>query len=186
MDHYYNNVDGWFTFPELYKNVVKHFSDKSHFVEVGTWLGKSAVFMAVEILNSNKKIKFDCVDTWQGSDEHKSMEKIVKNSLYNDFLKNIEPVKNIITPVRMKSLDAAPLYEDQSLDFVFIDASHEYEDVVNDINAWYPKVKSGGILAGHDYGPAWLGVVQAVNEFLIKEQYKLTINSELCWGITKK
>ena len=59
------------------------------------------------------------------------------------------------------------LFEDNSLDFVFIDASHEYEDVKNDILAWLPKVKRGGILAGHDYyvNQDWFsGVKKAVNE----------------------
>lgn len=183
MEHIYNNIEGWFTFPELYRDIVKIYNN-AHFVEVGSWMGCSASFMAVEIVNSNKNIKFDCVDTWCGSKEHGEMDIIKDELLYQTFLKNIEPVKHVITPIRLTSLDAAKKYQDKSLDFVFIDASHEYDDVKNDIEAWYPKVKNNGILAGHDY-PSWDGVTRAVNEWLLKNNFKLNISQELCWGIYK-
>lgn len=52
---------------------------------------------------------------------------------------------------RMDSLAAAQRFNDRSLDFVYIDADHSYEGCKRDILAWAPKVKPGGILAGHDY-----------------------------------
>jgi Methyltransferase domain len=187
MEHIYENIEGWFSFPELYKKVVEFANDGYHFVEVGTWLGRSASFLAVEIENSNKKIKFDCVDTWKGSEEHKDYEIILKDELYNTFLKNIEPVKHIINPIRMPSAEASKLYEDNSLDFVFLDAAHDYENVKLDIESWYPKVKNGGIFAGHDYGKDWPGVINAVHEFLSKKSYNgLDIMDESCWGVVKK
>jgi hypothetical protein len=64
----------------------------------------------------------------------------------------------------MTSLEAAKLYPDNSLDFVLIDASHDYPSVHADILAWLPKVKSGGILAGDDL--PWFGVKRAVDELL--------------------
>ena len=45
-----------------------------------------------------------------------------------------------------------------------LDVSHDYDNVLADIRAWYPKVKSGGILAGDDYQNDFMGVVNAVNE----------------------
>ena len=72
MNHFYEQIQGWFDFEDLYSDVVKTFPEESHFVEVGSWKGKSASFMAVEIHNSKKQIKFDCVDTWNGSVEHAS------------------------------------------------------------------------------------------------------------------
>ena len=63
--------ENWFTFPLLYSEMVKRFSSESHFVEIGSWKGMSAAYMAVEIANSDKDIKFDCVDIWamhEGSD----------------------------------------------------------------------------------------------------------------------
>ena len=55
MQHYYQSVDGWFTFPGLYSNVVSNAVDGWHIVEIGSWKGKSASFMGVEIINSKKK-----------------------------------------------------------------------------------------------------------------------------------
>ncbi len=60
------------------------------------------------------------------------------------------------------SWEMAKKVKDKSLDFVFVDASHDYESVVKDFNAWAPKVKPGGIFSGHDVH--WPGVIQALNE----------------------
>jgi len=72
---------------------------------------------------------------------------------------------NSLNPIRKKSTEAAKLYEDNSLDFVFIDAAHDYENVKADITSWYPKIKIGGVIAGHDYYESWPEVKMAVNEF---------------------
>ena len=166
MEHYFQNLEGWFDFHNFYRAAIYEIKDEGLVVEVGSWQGKSAVFMAVEILNQNKNIKINCVDTWEGSIEHKEENIIQKNLLYETFLKNIEPVKQVIKPIRKSSVEGAKLFKDNSVDLVFIDAAHDYENVKNDINAWYPKVKPGGILAGHD--KTWPGVVKAVNEFLLE------------------
>ena len=86
----------------------------------------------------------------------------------------MKPVEMYYTPVRMSSVEAASLYADNSLDFVFIDAGHTYEDCFSDIQAWLPKVKAGGTLAGHDYGSSE-GVRRAVKELI--PSYRLSINS---------
>jgi predicted O-methyltransferase YrrM len=185
-EHFYQKIDGWFTFPDLYRHVVKLANQEAHFVEIGSWMGRSTSFMAVEIINSNKNIKFDCVDTWEGSPEHLENLQVKQNILFDTFLDNIKPVNHVVNPVRLTSTEASKLYADNSLDFVFIDANHSYEFVKDDINAWYPKVKKGGILAGHDYNRSWQGVIQAVDEFILKHNYSLEINSEQCWGITKR
>jgi hypothetical protein len=57
MEHIYEKIDGWFTFNELYSNMVGNSHQDSIFVEIGTWKGRSAAYMAVEIANSNKKSK---------------------------------------------------------------------------------------------------------------------------------
>jgi len=190
MEHYYHNIgENWFTYPELYSSMVKKFGDNSHFIEVGVWKGRSAAYMGVEILNSGKSIKFDCVDVFSGSTEHLDSsspffnEELLNDEdwLYNEFLKNTEPIKDIITPIRKISWEAAELYEDDSLDFVFIDAAHDYESVKKDITAWFPKIKKGGVLAGHDY-PYW-EVSNAVNEFFGENKIEV---KEGCWVYEKE
>lgn len=159
MRHYYQDIgQDWFTYPNLYKDMVRRFGDGSNFVEVGSWKGRSACFLAVEIHNSGKSIQLDCVDTFDGSPEHRdpngpAYEPLLstKNGLYVEFLRNTRPLRHIITPLRMASLEAAELYEDASIEFVFIDAAHDHDSVRSDIRAWVGKVKPGGILAGHDY-----------------------------------
>jgi predicted O-methyltransferase YrrM len=74
------------------------------------------------------------------------------DKLFEKFLENTERVKHIITPVRTDSVSASKNYQDNSLDFVFIDGDHSYEACKADILAWLPKMKNGSILAGHDYG----------------------------------
>lgn len=175
MEHYYKRIgEDWFSYPGLYRGMVHTVEEGGHFVEVGTWKGRSAVFMAVEIINSGKRIKFDCVDTWSPVD--KGIPKYMYNKLYEQFLNNIQPVKEVITPVRMLSVKAAELYKDNSLDFVFIDASHDYKSVLADITAWYPKVKHGGVIAGHDIDRK--PVKDAVIKYLEGPKFK---EAENCW-----
>lgn len=151
MKHFYQSIQGWFDFQDLYSAIVKSLSNESHIVEIGAWKGTSSAYMAVEIINSKKSIKFDCIDTWQGSevDEHQQDPDI--QNLFETFINNMKPVAGFYNPIRLPSVDAAKLYNDASLDFVFIDGAHDYENVCADIIAWLPKVKIGGYLGGHDY-----------------------------------
>ena len=165
MEHFHNDVYGFSQIDlfALYKKMVKRFDSGSYFVEVGTFLGKSAVFMAVEIINSQKNIKFDCVDHWEGSQEHSDNDKVNLDTIYKDFLKNIEPVKKVISPIRMNSIEASKLYKPNSIDFIFIDASHDEGSVKADLTYWMPRIKDNGVIAGDDINNA--GVASAVKWF---------------------
>jgi hypothetical protein len=192
MEHFYHNIgENWFDYQDLYSQMVNYFPDKAHFVEVGSWKGRSAAYMAVEIINSQKHIKFDCVDTWEGSEEHTNLESWAfnyelledKNWLYQLFLTNTTPVNHVINPIKTTSLEASKLYPNRSLDFIFIDASHDYENVKTDVETWYPKVKIGGYIGGHDY-PSFEGVKKAVDEFLQQDFIKkenITMNNISTW-----
>jgi hypothetical protein len=67
--------------------------------------------------------------------------------------------------IRMRSVEAVDKFPDLSLDFVFIDGNHAYAEVVKDLAAWWPKVRPGGVLSGHDFRPKDVEVRQAVYEF---------------------
>ena len=165
MNHYYQNIEGWFTFESIYSEMVRIFPDGSHFVEIGCWLGRSSTYMGVEIINSTKKIKFDCIDSWDFIDEDFWVNPLYlkyKNIAYDEFLKNTKLLSDVLTSYKMNSVNASKLYQDQSLDFIFIDASHTYDNVMDDLNYWYPKLKHRGIIAGHDYNN---DVKLAVDEF---------------------
>jgi len=188
IPHYYENVEGWFNPGDIafYKEIIDKFSGPAHFVEIGSYKGKSSSFMAVEIANSGKNINFDCVDTWAGSPEHQAggnLEDpdVVNDKMFDIFKQNMEPVKSYYKAKRMSSLEAATTYLDKSLDFVFIDADHSYEAVRADIIAWWPKVKNGGIISGHDYHMGAPGVMNASNELF---GYVRVTGS--CWWVEKK
>jgi hypothetical protein len=85
------------------------------------------------------------------------------------------------TFLRMPSLAAAPCVADSSLDLVFIDAIHLYEDVRADIAAWLPKLNDDGVLAGDDYAPAFPGVVQAVQEAFPSRVCRIHAETGVWW-----
>ena len=163
MDHFYKDVYGFCDYVGLYKKAVEKFPSGSHFVEVGSFLGKSSVYMAVEIINSGKRIKFDCIDHWKGSEEHYDNENVDTEKLYEKFLENIQPVKGVINPVRAESVAASKLYKPNSLDFIFIDASHDERSVREDLTYWMPRLKEDGMIAGDDVDSE--GVANAIRWF---------------------
>lgn len=85
-------------------------------------------------------------------------------TLHKKFSKEIQAETVIV--LRKYSYEAIDAFVDQCLDFLYIDASHLYEDVKRDLEDWLPKLKTNGILCGHDYIEFDnFGVIQAVNEF---------------------
>jgi predicted O-methyltransferase YrrM len=183
MNHFYESIPGWFN-PQTYSLMVKTAKSGSTFVEVGVFKGRSAAFMATEIVNSGKDIKFYAVDHFEGSPEHGN----IKDTLFTEAMSNLQPVidAGAVTVIPLPSLEAVNSFEDESVDFVFIDAAHDYESVKADIYAWWSKVKSGGILAGDDYQPSWQGVIQAVNEFSSATELPVLHTHDTChWLIIK-
>ncbi len=161
MKHFYKEIQNWFNYEKVFDLAIERAKDGSKFVEIGVWKGGSTAYMGVEIFNSGKKICYDAIDTFEGSVEHG-----VVNGLYEEATMNLKPITdlNLVNIIKGHSIEVSDRYENESIDFCFIDGSHEYEDVKKDILAYLPKVKSGGILAGHDYDKIWDGVIRAVNE----------------------
>ena len=73
------------------------------------------------------------------------------DGLYKEVCDMLSPYGDRVEMVRKKSTDAAPDFEDESLDFVFIDAFHDYENCYNDIAFWHHRVRKGGYVMGHDW-----------------------------------
>ncbi len=147
---------GYFTEEEClaYAELVSKFPG-GKFVEIGTFLGRSLSCILPFVATNGCELT--AVDLWP------------RNS-FAVFNANMNALGfgNKFKTLRMASLVAAKLFEDRSLDLVFIDASHDYASVKADILVWGPKVRSGGTLAGHDYNLSnpneFPGVMQAVDE----------------------
>ena len=150
MKHFYQSVPGNFTFPDFYTWLAKQLPKgvPTRGVEVGVKHGQSAAYLAVELINNNVQCKIDLVD-------------LVPKESYLGYL---EPVKQLIGKCRehKNSWDWGHEYTDGSLDFAFLDGDHSHEGLKKDIAAWLPKVKKGGIIAGHDFCLADAGVISAV------------------------
>jgi hypothetical protein len=186
VQHFYERIQGWSEgITTLYEKVVKRFPSGSRFVEVGSWRGRSAAFMCVEIANSGKKIDLTCVDHWKGSSQDDALTvEAAEKDVYAEFLDNMAPVWGMFYINRNPSTIAAKDFADGSLDFVFLDASHDKDSVEHDILAWWKKLKPSGVMAGHDYeGYAHNWVRQAVHNLFPDEAVRVL---ETCWIVEKK
>lgn len=174
---------------ELYTKVVNKY-EKGVIVEVGTWMGRSLSFI-IPICKANGS-KIYAVDTWTGSTKevgpmvdwvYETMSVSGSMYFYECFLRNLGQISGnyCVIPILGRSVEAAKRFKDGTIDFVFIDSDHSYESVKEDLEAWWPKVKVGGALGGHDYHPSF-GVIRAVDEFFGKKPDE-TSNS--AWVIYK-
>ena len=152
VQHFYHKIHDWFHSHELINSVIDYVREPALFVEIGAWKGRSVAYTAVNTINSGKDIKIDVVDTFQGMWETQEEYKDYNTSnLLQEFKSNISSVKSIINRIHvMKSIEAAKKYENESLDFVFIDGAHDTQSVYEDCKAWFPKIKKKGIIAGDD------------------------------------
>ena len=165
-----NNHDifGYSRYIDFYRTIVQDAKDDDLFVELGSFLGQSTAALAYFVKQSQKNIRIDAVDLFEISDFSDEPHAKVIEEHGGDFLEAFKSnmrkadVLDAINIVKASSLEAAATYADRSISFVMIDASHKYEDVIDDIKAWYPKVKLGGVISGDDYD--WESVAKAVND----------------------
>jgi hypothetical protein len=152
-------IDGWMSIPEL-SWLAAQASMHSRIYEIGSWKGRSTRALA-----DNTHGFVWAVDTWQGSAEHQGMADLEDDALFGAFKANVADLTNVVD-IRHESLMAAENVAETGPrpDMVFIDGSHDYENVKADIQAWKPLLMKDGLLCGHDY--SWPGVRQAVDELL--------------------
>src|ERR1041385_1288808 len=174
--HWYD-IEGWFGWRSAQEEAVNHFADGSRFVEVGTYLGKSLCSLAEVVERSGKRIDVIGIDFCQGSGPEGPKGKNYQGAAVQKgggtfagaLHKNVLECgfADQIVLIISDSVKASRLFGDASLEWVHLDARHDYASVKADIEAWLPKVKTGGWLSGDDYdGVKWPEVVKAVGELL--------------------
>lgn len=119
--------------------------------EVGVAFGENAEQI---LMKSNLKTLL-LIDPWDYVPDQSSVGygDMIKdwNGCYEYCLNKLAPMKDRTSILKMSSLDASCIIADGSLDFVYIDANHMSPFVDQDLEQWYPKVRSGGVFGGHDY-----------------------------------
>lgn len=155
-------------------------------VEVGVAFGRSLAYLARKAIDSKKKLHIYGIDPWiddwtapvsydphngrpTWGAEHAEWARSLGgpfNAFCHAMRTHAPEELEYVNVLRTTSLHASIMVPNNQLRMVFIDASHNYTDVCDDIMAWGSMVMPGGIFAGHDYTPAFPGVEQAVRELL--------------------
>lgn len=119
-------------------------------IELGSWVGESTSHWA-RAVKDNSGVVY-AVDWFKGNENTDLKPVAEKIDIYSVFINNITELglRDYVRVFYMESSEAAKFIDDKSIDIVFIDASHEYHSISKDIKTWYPKVREGGIICGHD------------------------------------
>jgi len=180
----YKNVDllpldlqGWNSNDDAFESLILK-TKPSTIIEVGSWKGASAINMAQICSKHKVNAQIFCVDTWLGAVEFwtslantPDRNLLLKNGypqIYYQFISNVvhTNTQDYIIPLPMTSVIACKVLEFHNIkaDLIYIDGSHEYEDVLADINNYTKLLNSGGIIFGDGFGGCWTGVTKAVEE----------------------
>jgi len=118
-------------------------------IEIGSWKGCSSYFLA-HVLSHLKGCKLYCIDTWKGNTGTWNIEEGGRFDIKKIFEYNVAEFSDIIIPINEDSKTAHTQFKDDSADFIFIDGDHTYDGMLADLTNYYPKLKKGGIISGHD------------------------------------
>lgn len=181
MEHFYQDVEGFMSHRNtiMLDLVLETFPPGGTWIELGSWMGRSAVYCVVELIRREKIGSFYCIDTWGGGDTLEAPP-----DAHERFLANITPLRNYITDIQSTSAEAASRFQDHTVDFCYVDALHTYEGVMADLEAWWPKIRPGSYFAGDDYTKGWPGVTRAVGEFFTTKNIRVS-KSGRCWIVQK-
>jgi len=160
----------------VYVELARELSAGGTLVEVGSFYGGSAVTVAAATRHNN--VRVISVESFTGNlDNTVDGLPLPAITEYVRNVKQVWPYLNIDT-VALPGQLAADMFEDNSLDMVFIDGDHSTAAVLRDIAVWWPKVALGGVLAGDDY--SWRTVAAAV-----KERFPHASNKHSVWWVKK-
>jgi len=142
-------------------------------VELGCFLGCSTAYIAQFFKQRQQAVRFITCDTFQGY--------AAANQFYFETLNNLKAcgVRDNVHVVTARSWDLADLFDSQEVDFVWVDAAHDYPSVQHDLEAWLPKLKSAHCIAGHDYSET--GVKRAVDEMAAEHNLRVQVYNPAGW-----
>ncbi len=146
------------------------FSTMTRGAEIGVWEGG----FAEKICRANPRLNLICVDPWRPQKGYLEVknDKARMDAAFATAQQRLQAYD--CTFMRMTSLEAAALVPDCSLDFVYIDGNHLIDHVLADLNAWAPKVRSGGYVSGHDFkdyeNKPFIQVKAAVEQFTMEHE----------------
>ena len=203
----YKDVPGWINDAEfIYEEMVNEAQDGDHFVEIGTLLGQSTSWMCQLIKESDKDIRFDSIDLfWPIEHAIKNHEVTGHPKEFNQYLTDLTKEFNLNTldiikhPLRVLGVEkyvnlitcdeqyAHGIYEDNSIQFLWIDGDHGKNIVYNDLVNFWPKIKNGGTIGGDDmvYNEVSDDVKKFSKEYDVEVRYENT-NGLNHFLITKK
>lgn len=185
MQHFYQDIAGFMSHKNtvMLDLVLEQFPKSGTWVELGSWTGRSAAYCVVELINREKLGPFYCVDSWQG-EAAIDYDPATVQDLENIFRQNLQPVMESIAMINSMSWSAAEQFQDETVDFCYVDAGHSYEAVTQDLNAWWPKMRPGSMFGGDDYTKGYPGVQQAVWDFFGPMDIKVR-RAGRCWLVSK-
>lgn len=173
MPSAYAKIEGWFDFEDIYDQAVAEApaDRESQFVEVGVWQGRSLVYLAEKVRESGKRIRVQGIDPCKAFE---GQEAVCRTHL--------APFADFVTLRVESSLDAAAKIEGP-LDLAFIDGDHAEVSALADMVVWWPKIRRGGVMAGHDYTDAEHspGVKLAVDRWARINHLSLTLRGTSWW-----
>ena len=163
---------------------------------IGAEVGVSEGATSAQLLSHFPKLHLLMIDSWRETppEERQTACKDYLEALTQDehdkakqkALSVTEFAEERRTVFHLTSQKAAGRIEDGALDFVFLDGDHSEAGVLRDLEAWFPKVRRGGLFAGHDWGSKQLqGVTRAVNGFLEKKNLPLMVAKYKTWWTIK-
>lgn len=141
--------------------------------EVGVLFGTQSV----AILQESNIEHLYCVDPFKSYEEHNNLVGGFSQPDFDVLHKLVElrlgQYPSRATVIREPSPQASVHIPNHSLDFVYIDGDHSKDAVAADLEAWYPKVRSGGFIIGDDYCGGWKSVIAAVDAFVARRKLKM-------------
>lgn len=183
----WQEIEGWFSsYDADFVSEVCVKIKEGTVVELGCYAGKSTAVMA-PICRQNVS-SYVAIDNFWGTDPN---DPATKNQRKRNMLEVFENnmiamgLWDYIEVHKIDSAASAQMFVDGEVDFCFIDADHSPEGIARDIEAWWPKIKVGGTLGGHDY--QWPGVKQVVSAFAKINQFELVLGKDRqCWKVEKQ